>query len=332
MGLCLFVFLSGPLFSSPPDEAQRLVERMSVAATTRTYDGVFVYRRGDRSDTMRIIHRADAEGTVERLVSLSGNAREVIRNGEQVICIYPERRIVIVEQGHGNKMLPNSFSQPLARIADHYEFRLVGKDRIADRTTAIVSVQPLKPTRYGYKFWIDEESGLLLKSAVLGVDGRQLEGILFTQIELPENISDEALEPDMSSGGFTWITQEHLSVPPVTGTAEHWEVGWLPAGFRMDGHTVQAFAASPMPVDHMVFSDGLAMVSVFVEKHTGVGEQLNGFTARGAVNAYSRAVGDFQVTVVGEVPSMTLQQIAGSVTKSNTSDESRLHQLPSPGR
>jgi len=298
--------------------AQQLIERMSVAATSRNYDGVFVYRRGERSDTMRIIHRTDEEGTIERLVSLSGNATEVIRNGEQVICIYPEQRTVVVERGHRSKILPTSFSQPLTKIAEHYRFSSAGVDRIAGRRTSIVAIEAIEPTLYGYKLWIDEASDLLLKSTVIDVDGATLEEILFTHIELPEHIADELLEPDISGRGYTWVTQENVSSEQVTPVAINWKVGWLPSGFQMNQHEVQAFATSPMPVDHMVFSDGLAMVSVFVEKHAEKdGALIDGLTSRGAVAAYTKSLGEYQVTVVGEVPSRTLQQIAGSISKSN---------------
>ena len=291
------------------------MRRMSVAANERNYDGVFVYQRGTHTDSMRIIHRADNGNSMERLVSLSGNAREVLRNGERVICIFPEDQAVLVEESQPKQILPTTFSLPLESMAEHYQFRILGSDRIAGRETRVVAIEPKGPYRYGYRLWIDEESSLLLKSNIVDAGGAALEQILFTQITLPESIPDELLEPDISGRGYTWVTYEEMETDAGSRQDDRWAVQWLPAGFRMSDQQMQSMSASRTPVYHMVYTDGLAMVSIFVEKLDQQDEQLRGFSSMGAVHVFSTMFLDYQITVVGEVPAATVSEIAASIVK-----------------
>jgi sigma-E factor negative regulatory protein RseB len=144
-----------------------------------------------------------------------------------------------------------------------------------------------------------------------------LEQILFTQIASPGTIADELLQPAVRGESYESYTRFDKGATPATDTAEStqegWKVQWVPPGFSLRQHKVQRLAASDQPVEHIVYSDGLATISVFVEQLGEGGETLNGFSAMGAVNTYSTTSNKYQVTVVGEVPPLTVRQIAGSV-------------------
>ncbi len=309
------LFLGFVLQATAADEpatAEQLISRMSIAAKQLNYDGVFVYQRGEHTDSMRIIHRTKNGRSLERLVSLSGAAREVLRDGERVICIFPENQAVLVEESRPKQILPTEFSQPIEAMAEHYDFRLLGADRIAGRQTRVVAIEPKGQFRYGYRLWIDDASGLLLKSNIVDSAGTALEQIQFTHIETPQSIADELLEPDISGRGYSWVTYEETDVQNAK-QSDRWTVEWLPAGFRMSEQQMQAMSASHSPVNHMVYTDGLAMVSIFVDKLEQQDERLRGFSSMGAVNAYSTMFQEYQITVVGEVPSATVSKIAASV-------------------
>jgi sigma-E factor negative regulatory protein RseB len=307
---------AGPLHAEDRGDPtpESLFEGMAKATRELNYDGVFVYSRGAEADSMRIIHRADAWGEQERIVSLSGPPREVIRSNDTVKCFMPDSRSVMIEKRAMRKFLP-SFNQPASEIAHNYQFALIGRDRIAGRRAWVIGVLPRTAFRYGYRFWIDAENRLLLRSEVVNSRGTILEQILFTQLSLPGVIADELLEPAVNSENFTTFDKsksaENLSLElPV---AQKWLVQWVPEGFSQREYKIQRLSASDSPVEHIVYSDGLATISVFVEQLKDKSDSLEGFTAVGAVNTYSRLKNNYQVTVVGEVPPLTVRQVAGSV-------------------
>ncbi len=307
---------AGPLHAEDRGDPtpESLFEGMAKATRELNYDGVFVYSRGAEADSMRIIHRADARGEQERIVSLSGPPREVIRSNDTVRCFLPDSRSVMIERRAMRKFLP-SFNQPASEIAHNYQFALIGRDRIAGRRAWVIGVLPRTAFRYGYRFWIDAENRLLLRSEVVNSRGTILEQILFTQLSLPGVIADELLEPAVNSENFTTFDKsksaESLSLDlPV---AQKWLVQWVPEGFSQREYKIQRLSASDSPVEHIVYSDGLATISVFVEQLKDKSDSLEGFTAVGAVNTYSRLNNNYQVTVVGEVPPLTVRQVAGSV-------------------
>lgn len=296
--------------------AAELVRRAIDAGRTLDYDGVFVYQRETSLDTMRLIHRGSGVSETERLVSLSGPAREVLRDGSRVTCTFADDKEVMVEKRQPRDLLTFGLSGSVDDLSAQYEFSLGNADRIAGRATQVVQIQPRSRDRYGYRLWIDDATQLLLKSMVLDHDGRPLEQVEFTQIAIGGPIGDALLEPELNGVDFTWYTTE--SAPQSTGPAPEtgagdWEVAWLPPGFDMHKVQTEHIATSEMPVRHFVYSDGLATVSVFIEKVPKSSAPLQGYSSLGAVNAFSRIAADYQITVVGEVPQSTVRQIAAAV-------------------
>jgi len=295
-------------------DAGALMQRMTTATERLSYDGVFVYQRGAQIDSMRILHRYDSGVERERLVSLSGPEREVIRDGRRVTCLFADDREAMVEKSEPRDFLTLGLDEPVENLTANYSFSMAGKDRVAGRHTSVVNILPKQPNRYGYQLWIDEEFGLLLKSLIINRAGQPLEQVQFVSIAIGEPLSDSLLETEIEGSGFTWYTSAEAdnSASDVVETSG-WSVNWLPSGFQMRNHKVQNMSESNMPVSHMVYSDGLAMVSVFVEKLMDTSEPMQGFSSMGAVNAFSRVANSHQITVVGEVPLPTVRQIASSV-------------------
>jgi len=290
------------------------MNRMTMATEHLAYDGVFVYQRGTQLDAMRIVHKYADGVERERLVSLSGPEREVIRDGQRVTCLFADDREVMVEKTQPRDFLSLGLTEPVENLTANYTFEIAGTDRVAGRPTKIISVLPKEPNRYAYNLWIDTEHGLLLKSVILDRGGQALEQVQFVQIAISDDLADELFKPEIEGTGFTWHTTADSddSAATVVETSG-WSVKWLPAGFQMRNHRVQAMSESDIPVSHMVYSDGLAMVSVFVEQLMDSSERLQGYSSMGAVNAFSRIADNYQITVVGEIPLPTVRQIASSV-------------------
>lgn len=297
--------------------ARELVQRAMEAGRALDYEGVFVYLREGSLDTMRLIHRGSGGMEEERLVSLSGPAREVVRDGTRVTCTFADDKAVMVEKRLSRDLLGFGLSRPVESLAALYEFSLGPDDRVAGRPARVVRIVPRTLDRYAYRLWVDEATGLLLKSVVLDHDRRPLEQVEFARIDVGGPIDDSLLLPEVSGVDFTWYTNDESNGTGVE-TSGDWLVGWLPEGFEMRDQQTRQMLASRMPVSHFVYSDGLATVSVFIERIGSGAAPLSGYSAMGAVNAFSRVADDFQITVVGEVPQATVRQIAVATAKRRT--------------
>ncbi len=294
--------------------ASEWLEKMANASQSLNYDGTFVYRNGDRMESMRIIHRATPGGERERMFSLTGAAREVLRDSEKVTCILPDSQSVVVTKSRPRSVTLRVFD-PKEGFARHYALSSQPGERVAGRKTALIKVTPKDEYRYGYRLWLDRVTGLLLKSELVGDAGRALEQIVYTDIKMPATIPDELLEPAISGEGYTWYTDNGSKSLSASDTGDAWSVGWLPDGFEMSERVFDPTSLSKMPIEHLVYTDGLASVSVFIERTSSATERIEGHSNMGAMNAYGRVHDDYQITVVGEVPSITVERVADSVER-----------------
>ncbi|HEX2492819.1 MAG TPA: MucB/RseB C-terminal domain-containing protein [Steroidobacter sp.] len=293
-------------------EAREWLERMSEALATRNYEGRFFHLRDAHAKTMRIIHRVDKGKVSERLVSLDGSGREFIANENEVICYLPDRREVWVEKRDGTLLagIPNYSEQ----LEEHYSIERGASTKTLGRRTQLILVQPRDQYRYGYRLWLDHETAMPLKSQLCDHDGNVIEQILFAEVHFRDRIAANALRPSISGEGFRWFRTDDQQIR-VADAAMGWSVPRPPAGFRLTLRRIQVIAGSKAPVGHLVYSDGLATVSVFIEPWNPQAEELHGLAKVGAAFAYSRRLNDNQVTVVGEVPAATVEAIAAGVTQ-----------------
>jgi sigma-E factor negative regulatory protein RseB len=287
---------------------------MGKALHDLNYDGVFVYQHGDQLTAMRLIHGHDELGEQERLVSLTGTSREVIRNNDQVTCILPDTRSVIVERkGQSKPGFPYLLPKQIKQISDVYTFELGHVGRIAGRNAQQVRISPKDDYRYSYHLWLDQENGMLLKAEV--INGRDIvEQFMFTHLKFMKTVSDKLFNPDVDHKDFlSYHHEQRQENEPVDASQQDWKVENLPAGFTLTHHQYRFQADDNAPVQHLVYSDGLSTVSVFIEK-LGPGQAaMQGASPMGAVHAYSRMIDHTQVTAVGEVPANTVKLIADSV-------------------
>lgn len=312
--LCMLAVPASFAAQANTDEAYMWFGKMMQAAQTLNYDGTFVYRQGDRVESMRIIHRADANGERERLISLSGVPREVLRDNSNVVCILPDTQRVVVGKSRPRSVVPAFARGAGDALTKYYSLSITDGDRVAGRTTKALRIEPMDSYRYGYQLWIDENTGLLLKSELLGDKGSSLEQIVYTSLELPHDIPDSLLESEISDSGFTRYTTDAEDNKSRGPRSHDWRVDWLPKGFSLSERTGTPTTTGRMPLQHFVYSDGMASLSVFIERLESDSERLEGLSRMGAVNAYGVLVDGFQITVVGEVPGVTAESVAKSVT------------------
>jgi sigma-E factor negative regulatory protein RseB len=309
----LLTLISASSFAAdqtPP--AQTLISQMSEANHELNYEGVFIYRRQGKMDTMRIIHKVDKNGVKERIVSLTGFAREVIRDKNSVTCILPDDESVMVEKSSPRQFKISQLPEKISKVSDYYTFSIAGQERVANRPAWVVDILPRDDYRFGYKLWIDLESKLLLKSELKNKEGVVLEQFFFAKLQIIEEIPDEWLQPEISGVGYTWHDNSSED-SPVHKDDVSWKATWMPDGFVMSDQEKQSIDESLMPVEHLMYSDGLALVSVFVEKLDKPVNIVTGHSSMGGVNTFSTMTDSYLITAVGEVPRDTVKLFARSV-------------------
>lgn len=305
--LCLLV--SFPVYAA--NEAYDWLMRIKQAARTTNYEGVFVYQNGPRLETMRIYHRASNGVVEERLVSLTGPAREVVRTGKEVRCYLPDQKSVVVEfRPLDRDSFPAIIPDRPSDLEENYVIELGKPMRVADRPAQRLLIRPRDDFRYGYQLWADIETGVLLKAEVLDDESEVLEQFMFTQINVGGEIPDSALAPQTPNEGMVWYRDVELSTPPE----QSWRATRLPKGFQLSSTVIRKLPKRNRLVEQLVYSDGLAAVSVFVEKLEGRrGRVVPQPPSRGALNVVGRPMNAYNVIVVGEVPTKTVTMISNSL-------------------
>lgn len=285
------------------------LERMASAMRTLSYEGTLVYLHSTRLETLRIVHRIENGRAHEQLVSLNGPVRTLTRERDQVTCELPNSHPISVQR----RGLVGDILRPKAIDPDaldpHYFVHPLGSARVADRQTEVVGIIPRDNLRYGYRFFLDLESGLPLKSDLMGQEAEPIEQIMFTALELiPEDGG-----PPVATGADEVDAPPAAPQPQAEGASD-WHFNALPPGFRLVMQDRSRDAAG-QPVEHFVLSDGLASVSVYVENDSEEG--LDGTTRIGAIHAAGGRLSGHQVTVVGEVPSATVDAVLAGIRYSD---------------
>jgi sigma-E factor negative regulatory protein RseB len=303
--LMLLAFVAGSGMAAAQRSAVDQLDRMVAAMRSLSYEGTLVYLHDGRLETMRIVHRIEGGGVHERIESLNGPVRTMTRDHDRVTCRLPDSHPISVRRPRlSGDLLRTRRIDPNA-LAPHYLVHPLGAARIAGRQTDVVGIIPRDRLRYGYRFYLDREVGLPLKSDVIGDDAQPIEQIMFTSLTL-----EPVQTPPVSAG---YVSDDQAAKPPtLPEEAGRWRFDPLPSGFD-----IVMYDAWPdkddRNVEHYILSDGLASVSVYIEN--GDQEGLKGGSRVGAIHAVGGQVAGHQVTVVGEVPQGTVQAVLRAIRR-----------------
>lgn len=289
--------------ASPESEVEPF-ERMRQALSSLNYSGVLVYSHDNRMETLRIVQRVTNGRVQAELESLNGPPRGMKQDGGQVTCrLSGEHLIAVAQRALGQE---GQDGQPLkARdLAPYYLVQSQGQARVADRQTQVVGIIPTDALRYGYRFYLDTQTGLPLKLDLIGSDARTLEQLMFTSLTLdPETPAPEAeVVPPEAGDPPTFTPPENLA----------WTFDGLPPGFALV-RAEQTLDASGRTLEHLLLSDGLAAISIYAE--ASAGEGLQGGSRIGAIHAHGGEVAGHQITVVGEAPAATVAAVFSALQR-----------------
>jgi sigma-E factor negative regulatory protein RseB len=304
------------------------LQRMHAGGRQRNYVGTFVVSApgGDLSSA-RIWHVRDGEHQIERIEALSGPPRSTFRRNRNVMTFLPEAKVVKVEKRENLDLFPNLPEKPDSSISDFYDVRAIGKDRVAGFDADVVQLVPHDGLRFGYRIWSERRSGLVVKLQTIDSDSRVVEQSAFSELQLDAPVKAQALSQMMAN--TTGYRIEKLELERSNAQDEGWTLSTPVAGFKPRSFFRRPMAAAAddssgkakqdTATVQWTFSDGLASVSLFIERYDAARAPRDGVLTIGATNAIRRRLpapaSDWWLTAVGEVPPQTLNAFAQSLAR-----------------
>ncbi len=302
------ILASGPLFADR--EPQDWLNSMGAAVQSTSYKGTVIRIKDGSAEALKVVHTIKDGVVMEKVVAQEGNGLEIIRNGNEVHCILPDKKHVLVQEWDDQSTLFSTLPTSDIRFGSEYDVAIVREDRIAGRDAILLAIRPHDGYRYGHRIWLDIETSFPLQAQLIS-NGDAIEEVKFADISLNHDIQASALLPSISTEKFTWFVQP--SDHKGTAVETPWNSDELPAGFRAISTHEEVMDGSGEIVTHILFSDGLANVSVFIAANSG--ELATGPARIGGSNSYSIVSGDYEITAIGEVPAMTVEQVATTMRR-----------------
>ena len=290
-------------------EGWQQLKLMQEAARKVDYSGVFTWQQGDSLQSSRIVHIVDGTGERERVELLDGVAREFIRHNDVVQCLVPEKKLVLIEKQRIHRF-PSIMLKQDANLEEHYDVSVgTSSMRVAGRTCTLIDIKPKDTIRYGQRLCVDEENHLLLKAQTLDTSGRVIDQVAFIAVRYGDQVQVDQLSSawDISNWKVVQTVGEEVNVE---------EQGWripAPLGFQYISQMSRPIR-SGQPLTHLVMSDGMSAISVFIEpvsEHPGSHSVQS--RSAGAMSIHGLRVADYWLTLVGEVPLSTLKTLAAQV-------------------
>jgi sigma-E factor negative regulatory protein RseB len=304
LGLIGALAAGGAQAQSP--ETQAWLRKINDATQKLSYSGVFVYQSSGRTETSRITRFVDSGGDIEKLEIMDGVPREIVRTRDTVRCYLPDSRVVKVDR-RTERSFPALLPERIGALARHYDITLGETRRIAGFDCREVVLTPRDQLRYGHRLYADHASGMLLKAVTFDVaSGEQVEQFVFTQLSIG-HVTRDMVRPRHAVR--QWRVEDAEAAP---ANLAGWGLRSELPGFQKVTELKRRLGESK-PVGQMVYSDGLAAVSVFIEPLEGRREVRTGLASVGAIHIYTREVANHMVTVVGEAPAVSVQRIADAV-------------------
>lgn len=305
-GVAGLLLLSG---AARADAALDWLNRAAAAAKQQNYSGVYVYHHGEHVEVLRVLHRTHGKGELEKVEVMDGTPRQFLRINNDVYCHLPDGKNVRLERNAPRRFFPALLPSQPARLLDYYEVSLGGSERVAGRHCQVVILAPRDGYRYGYNLWLDKQTGLPLKSRIVNDHGSVVSMFVFSEIQIGKAPDASLFRNDLAGKQI-----QRASLDKPAGIA--WSVA-PPPGYEQVQDAVRVLPGKEAPVVHLVFSDGLSVLSMFVEPVDPQVQRLQGLSAEGAIGVYAREVDGYTVTTLGEVPNTALIETGNSVKSIN---------------
>lgn len=291
--------------------------RVHEASKTQTYIGTYVVSAGGTMSSAKIWHACEGNQQIERVETLTGAPRSIYRHNDRVVTFMPDHKLVRSERRESLGLFPELLKSTDNRIADFYQVRPDGVERVAGVEADVVVLAPKDDMRFGYRVWTEQKKGIVVKLQTLDTDGRVLEQAAFSELQLDAPVKSDKLLYLM--GKVDGFRMEQPVLLKTTASAEGWLLKSTVAGFKSISCYKRPGAATPGAGNNeplqWIFSDGLASVSLFLEPFDRQRHEKEASRSLGATRTLTRQLGAYWLTVMGEVPMTTLKLFADGLER-----------------
>ncbi|HKJ89427.1 MAG TPA: MucB/RseB C-terminal domain-containing protein, partial [Gammaproteobacteria bacterium] len=253
----------------------------------------------------------------ERLVMLTGPARELVREPGKVERYHPDIGQVIIGPRRSGTAIFKLAEKDLAKVERHYHLADGPHGRVAGRKADAVEFRADDGNRFTYRVWRDVANDLPLQTEILSRDGRVLETFMFAEVTTGQRPKPGNLSFSVPKGVHR-LQRSKLTKGTLPGFMAHMK---LPPGYRLDD---RFGVPGEQGGTHYFYTDGLATLSVFLEKENGevgVSGKTGDILQRGALHACSLKRGDYRITLLGELPGPALRRIATNLAQPSKGGE-----------
>lgn len=296
-----------------PQKAQDVLNRIVTAARSLDYIGTYVYQRGNLVDSYQIVHLEDEKGEAERRESLDGPPKVMLREGERITCYLPDAKYVNLDRHSVTRLFPALLPDNPAELLKVYQVNVLGDERVAAIDSKVILLEPKDPFRYPFKLWYDPVSGLLLRAALMQNRAGSLQAIeqfSFTQLQIGGVVTRKQLKPSLKEQDFRAYAEQRAR--EAVNVPVEWEMKGIPSGYQLV--KVLKRSSSRGQMTHMMFTDGLSSVSLFLEPLNPKQKPMQGLSVRDATYMFARTVNNYQLTVLGDAPEATVVQFGNSLS------------------
>ncbi|MBC7786064.1 MAG: MucB/RseB C-terminal domain-containing protein [Methylophilaceae bacterium] len=286
------------------------LQKTAIAARSLNYSGIFVYQNGSQLRTVQIVHINDGTNEFARNTVMEGEPREVYSKGKDVVIIKPKNDKVVMEKRHGQNLFPAILPSSLDTIKISYSARLGVNEAVSGRSTQIIYLESKDNYRYNYKLWVDEENNLLLKMMLL-YKNETLEQVEFNQIDFINNPKSSSVQPKIDVSK-SYVVDDATQSSHANGG--NWQISVLPPGYRKIDQIEIKVPNKNVIVNQLIYSDGLAAVSLFIEPVSKGVRPKTGHITMGSTNMCANVNAGHQIIVIGEVPATTVMEMSKAVS------------------
>jgi sigma-E factor negative regulatory protein RseB len=295
-------------------DALTALQQVAYAGQTLNFTGVFVIQKGDHFETCRITHYGSGPKELEKIVRLDGEPLEITRVDDNILVYVPDDKYLRSKAGVQERSFPSLTSNQLSTVGENYDVYVGDLDRIAGRFATHITLVPRDKLRYRHELWVDQKTGLQIKAQMYSERNELVEQIMFTEVTIGNHVTEVMTRSVYEEAALTW-RMDRGARKQLGGSSSNklWSVSKPPSGFKQVMNSKKRIGQKGSRV-HLVFSDGFAAISVFIDSRSASGFNA-GLGKEGSLNIYRRVVDDQFVTVLGEVPANTVKQIGDSLVR-----------------
>ena len=297
-----------------PSDPLAWLQRASQAARQASFEGTYVHTNGDRTSTIRITHVNAGGEEHERIEPLDAATHEIVRRNDEMFCRFPDAKTVRLDPRITARFFPAIIAQPADVIAASYDVKLGKTERVLGYECQWLRLEPRDGLRYAQRVCSEVATGLILRSKTLNEAGQVIEQYTFTDLKLGPQVARTDLKSIFRARNRQWLSDGQPR-DEVASVQTGWTLAKAPPGFHKVTELKRTLPGRSQPVSQLVFTDGLASLSVFIEPNTPAARSAEASSEDGTTAFFVRPLGDHVVTVLGEVPLATAREVARNVSR-----------------